>query len=88
MRKYILYTLVLALIFTMGFTTKAAATSKIIYYNHGVAYMQQGKYKLAIKDFTQVIRLDPKNAKAYFFRGLPIENWVSINGLLMIITRP
>jgi tetratricopeptide (TPR) repeat protein len=62
--------MVLALIVTIGFATKVTATSKELYYNHGVAYMKLGKYKPAIKDFTKVISLDPKNAKAYFLRGI------------------
>jgi tetratricopeptide (TPR) repeat protein len=69
MRKYICI-IVLALIVTIGFATKAVATSKRYYYNHGFRYMKLGKYKLAIKDFNQAISIDPKYAKAYFLRGI------------------
>jgi len=35
----------------------------------GKTYLDRGEYDLAIQKFTEVIRLDPKNALAYLFRG-------------------
>jgi len=43
---------------------KAAAT-----YNRGGTYHEKKEYDLAIKEFTEAIRLDPTNALAYFKRG-------------------
>ena len=38
--------------------------------SRGSAYRAKGKHNKAIADFTEVIRLDPKNAKAYWNRGV------------------
>ena len=35
-------------------------------YNRGVDYSDQGDYENAIKEYDEAIRLDPKNADAYF----------------------
>ena len=43
---------------------EAAAT-----YNRGGTYHEKKEYDLAIKEFTEAIRLDPTNALAYFKRG-------------------
>ncbi len=45
-------------------------TAVIPYHQRGVAYSATGQNALAIKDFTEVIRLNPKYAQAYLDRGL------------------
>ncbi|MFY9989669.1 MAG: tetratricopeptide repeat protein [Rhodoplanes sp.] len=39
------------------------------YFNRGRAYYQKQDYSLAIADYGEVIKLDPKNAWAFIFRG-------------------
>lgn len=39
------------------------------YHDRGTLYSDAGQYNLAIKDFTQVIRIKPKSADGYFNRG-------------------
>ena len=38
-------------------------------HNRGISYERLARYKEAIRDFTQVIDIDPQNANAYFNRG-------------------
>ena len=40
------------------------------YFNRGLAYFKQGKYELAIADFTSTIKINPQFAEAYYIRGL------------------
>ena len=40
-----------------------------IYIDRGIAYENKGEYDKAIADYTEAIRLDPKDAKAYCSRG-------------------
>lgn len=39
------------------------------YYNRGLAYRDKRIYDKAIADFSEAIRIDPKNAKAHYQRG-------------------
>jgi Flp pilus assembly protein TadD len=43
------------------------------YCRRGTAYEKKGDYGGAIADFTEAIRLDPKDAWAYHGRGLAYE---------------
>ena len=70
MRKYILFTLALVLIVTIGFGTKVDAETKEDYFNRGSAYYVNGQYDKAIADLSKAIELNPKDAKAYYNRGL------------------
>jgi len=38
-------------------------------FKRGKTYIGKQEYDLAIKEFTEAIRLDPTNAEAYLFRG-------------------
>jgi len=69
MRKYILYTLVLALIATIGCATTVSDKTPEAFNKRGIEHARSGEYQQAIKDFNQTIRLDSNNAKAYFSRG-------------------
>ena len=40
------------------------------YYNRGIAYGNKGELDKAIADFTEAIRLDPKDGKSVFQPGL------------------
>ncbi len=40
------------------------------YNNRGQTYYQQGKYDLAIRDYTTAIKLDPRLGLAYNNRGI------------------
>lgn len=40
------------------------------FYNQGMENARRGRYKQAIEDFTQAIRLNPNHIKAYKYRGL------------------
>ncbi|MBN2023908.1 MAG: tetratricopeptide repeat protein, partial [Pirellulales bacterium] len=40
----------------------------------GDAYRLKHEYDSAIADFTEAIRLDPKDADAYYFRGLAYKS--------------
>ena len=40
------------------------------YYNRGIAYVEAQKYEAAVRDFDEVIRLNPKSADAFYNRGL------------------
>jgi tetratricopeptide (TPR) repeat protein len=42
----------------------------IAFDNRGVAYKHKGQYDLALQDYEQAIRLNPKNANAYNNRGI------------------
>ena len=39
------------------------------YFNRGIAYYRQGKYELALIDFTKVIEISPQDAGAYSNRA-------------------
>ena len=41
-----------------------------LYYNRGIEYDEKRDYDRAIADYNEVIRLDPKDAKAYNSRGI------------------
>jgi tetratricopeptide (TPR) repeat protein len=41
-----------------------------LYWNRGLAYHYLGKFDKAIADFDKAIRLDPKDAEAYAYRGV------------------
>ena len=57
--------------FQKEYTYQASETdSKLIYVNCGIAYMEKGQYDLAIRDFDEALRIDPRNASAYINRGL------------------
>ena len=43
--------------------------SALAYNNRGCAYMDLGKNNLALQDFNQAIRLDPREAKSYYNKG-------------------
>ena len=48
------------------------------YYNRGIVYAAKGDLDNAISDYTEVIRLNPDDAKAYFNRGvaqLGLRKW-------------
>src|SRR5262249_16123634 len=47
----------------------AQADMSAVYSTRGVAYQKRGEYDLALADFNQAIRLDPKNAMALRNRG-------------------
>ena len=38
--------------------------------NRGVTYAALGRHARAVEDFTEALRLNPKNAEAYKVRGL------------------
>ena len=64
MRKHILYTLVLALISTIGYATRVIAETKEDYFNQGVAYYGKKQFDKAIADYSKAIELNPKYANA------------------------
>src|SRR5262249_1146957 len=41
-----------------------------VYSERGLARLRQGKYKAAIQDFTQAVRMAPTDSEAYFNRGV------------------
>lgn len=41
----------------------------VIYTNRGIAYVRKNNREMAISDFDEAIRVDPKNARAYFNRA-------------------
>ena len=43
------------------------------YYNRGVAYNYNRNFDLALKDFTEAIKLNPTNWWIYFFRGVDLN---------------
>lgn len=44
-------------------------TAHAYYHHRGAAYLEQGDYNLALKDFDRAIQLDPKNSLAYVYRA-------------------
>ncbi len=40
------------------------------YYNQGVAHFEKGNRSLAISVFTKAIKMNPRFANAYYYRGL------------------
>jgi tetratricopeptide (TPR) repeat protein len=70
MRKYILYTLVLTLIFTIGCDTTAVEKTKEDYIHRGVAYYGKGQFDKAISDYNKAIEINPRDAIPYYNRGL------------------
>ena len=54
----------------LGDLSEKAKTRSIAYVGRGLAYLDKGDRDSAIADFTDAIRLDPKNAHAYNDRGL------------------
>ncbi len=63
----ILTTAVLACVFVLAACSPISGAAA--YNKRGLDFMSQKKYTEAIADFTEVIRLDPKNAMAYNNRG-------------------
>ena len=45
----------------------------VLYNNRGAKFQRKGDADLAIADYTEAIRLDPKYANAYYNRGLTWE---------------
>lgn len=45
----------------------------IAYNNRGIAYREKGEYDRAIADFTQAIKLNPKDVNPYLNRGVAYE---------------
>src|SRR5215472_3919275 len=54
----------------VGDLSESARTRSIAHVGRGIAYLAKGDRDSAITDFTDAIRLDPKNALAYNNRGL------------------
>jgi tetratricopeptide (TPR) repeat protein len=69
MRKYVLYTLVLTLIFTIGCDTTAVEKTKEDYIHRGVAYYGKGQFDKAISDYNKAIEINPKYAIAHYNIG-------------------
>ncbi|WP_239649316.1 tetratricopeptide repeat protein [Brachyspira hyodysenteriae] len=44
------------------------------YYEEGLNYFKERKYKEAIESFDKVIELAPNNSNAYYNRGVSKEN--------------
>jgi len=41
-----------------------------VYYNRGVAYVEKGENDQAVAGFTKAIEINPRFAKAYYYRGV------------------
>lgn len=44
--------------------------SSALYFNRGVVMQKKGSYQEAIKNYTESIKIDPSNAKAYYNRAI------------------
>lgn len=48
-------------------------TKAVIYYNRGNAYVDLKRYRKAIADYAEAVRIRPRYAKAYLNRGLAYQ---------------
>ena len=53
--------------------TELKENEAIAFYNRALAYENKEKYDLAIADFTEAIRLNPKDADFFLYRGIDKE---------------
>jgi len=74
MRKFCLCILILVLSAIIGCANMACDKTKETYIKQGVANTKLERYNQAIEDFSQAIRLDPKNAQYYYKRGITYGN--------------
>jgi tetratricopeptide (TPR) repeat protein len=52
---------------------RAGKNPSLVYRSRGVVFGQKGDVQLAITDFSEAIRLDPKSAEAFYDRGIAYE---------------
>ena len=50
-----------------------SVTKAVIYYNRGNAYLDLKRYRKAIADYDEAVRIRPRYAKVYFNRGLAYQ---------------
>jgi Tfp pilus assembly protein PilF len=56
--------------FQREYTYRASkADSKLAHVNRGLAYMENGQYGLAIRDFNKALEIDPSSVEIYLNRG-------------------
>lgn len=60
--------------FNFIFHTIPTNVNEQIYNSRGLAFAHLGKFHLAIKDFTEVLKLNPNRATTYYNRGLSYYN--------------
>jgi len=73
MRKFVLYTLIFAMIATIGCGPKVDYEAKKAY-NRGVDNFKIGQYDQAISDFSKAIEINPRFAMAYNHRGIVYDS--------------
>ncbi|MBI3288675.1 MAG: tetratricopeptide repeat protein [Elusimicrobia bacterium] len=56
-------------------------------YRAGAGELYRGRYRAAVKRLTEVIRLQPRNAKAYYFRGLALRELRALPAAVEDLTR-
>ena len=57
------------------------------YYNRGVAYAHQNKYRDAALDFDHVLTLDPENSDALYLKGVACINFSRYEDALSSFTQ-
>ncbi len=60
---------------------------EVIYLNRGIAYLEQGWYRDAIKDFDEVLKLKSTDLTAWYNKGVALMNKGEVNRALDILNK-